>query len=60
MGSSMKCANGKCEKTVCQNGKCTTQVTGQPGAAAGGAPAIVGGNGQDALQKMPESIRRAL
>jgi len=22
MGSSMKCANGKCERTVCENGKC--------------------------------------
>ena len=36
MGSSMKCENGKCEKTVCKNGKCKSQLVAQPGAGEQG------------------------
>ena len=39
MGSSMKCANGKCERTVCQNGKCKTTATAQPGQEGDGGQA---------------------
>ena len=39
MGSSMKCENGKCERTVCRDGKCTKQLMAAPGAGAQGANA---------------------
>jgi len=35
MGSSKKCANGKCEKTLCKDGKCKVQEVAQPGAGQG-------------------------
>jgi len=35
MGSQMKCENGKCERTVCRDGKCKSQLVAQPGAGEG-------------------------